>query len=211
MHAENPPFPRGETVDAATGCFDHLVGREWWVADEVPAAGSSGTRQARTNRLVRIKLVKNGAAVALLPKRLARFASTDYGQTIDGYVATTAQDYAGVIDEHLPSAGVPASYYCYVVTAGPTLCLLPLAGADFNGDVAVGDRLVGLTAATSQATTAGRIAKENITGSTQTSDYSFIHNNLANFVGRALTARTTQNTTGGSTLNELLVQVVDRW
>ena len=50
-----------------------------------------------------------------------------------------------------------------------------------------------------------RAAVENITGSPQTADYSFILNAAANFIGRALSAKTTGNTNA-----DLLVEV-GRW
>jgi hypothetical protein len=200
---EAPPIARGEYEETA-GAFDHLVGKEWSFEDIDYGATAQGARPSRTARAVTCRLVKNGSGGALLPKRLVRFktgAGPEYGAVVDGYARTTAER-SYPVDEFLPAAGVPNGAYFWVVVEGPAKVLTPLAGAEFNGDVTEGSRLVALTAATSGATTAGRVAVENFTGSTQTADYAFIHNNLANMVGRALSARTTGNTNA-----DLLVEV----
>jgi hypothetical protein len=80
------------------------------------------------------------------------------------------------------------------VVEGPAIVKTPIAGSEFNGDINIGDRVVGLTAATSGATTAGRVAHENITGSTQAADYTFLFDQISNRIGRALSACTTGNT-----------------
>lgn len=197
---ENPPIGRGE-YESTAGALDNLIGKEWLFEDLDYSA--TGARPARTNRYVRCRLVKNVSGINLLPKRLARFIASgvNYGAQVDGYTATTAER-GYPVDEFLPTAGVPDQAYFWIVVDGPAKVLAPLAGADFNGNISEGTRLVALTAATSGATTAGRVAVENITGSTQASDYTFIHSNLANQVGRALSAKTTANTN-----TDILVEV----
>lgn len=202
---ENPPIQRGE-YESTSGAFDHLIGKEWEFED-LNHSASGGTKPARTNRGVVCRLVKNGAGAALLPKRIARFKTgngPDYGAIVDGYTRTTAER-GYPVDEFLPSTGVPDGAYFWIVVEGPATVLTPLAGSEFNGDVTEGTRLVALTAATSGATTSGRVAVENFTASTQTADYSFAHNNLANMIGRALSAKTTGNT------NADLLLEVGKW
>lgn len=188
----SPPIGRGE-YEATSGAFDHLIGKEWVFEDLDYSA--SGTRPSRSNRLVTCRLVRNDSASALLPKRLVTFETGSglYGAVVDGYARLTAA-HAVPVDEFLPAAGVPSGAYFWVVVRGPATVLAPIAGAEFNGDISEGSVLVALTAATSGATTAGRVAVQNITGSTQTADYSFLANGANNRIGRALTAKTTGNT-----------------
>lgn len=186
---ENPPFPRGGTfydggtIDASDLGGTNLEGKEWVFEDVHP-----GTGVARSSRPVRCRVVRNTAAIALLPKRIARFelGANEYGSRIDGYATTTAAE--GVpIDEYLPSAGVPINDLCYVVIEGPAVVLSGLS--DFAADVAVGDWLVAITGATSGATTSGRVALQVLTGATAA-----LANQVQNRIGRALSAATTQNT-----------------
>lgn len=207
---EAPPFGRGEYQDATAGsasgvgALDHLIGKEWVFEDIDYSTGTVGARPSRTNRKVRCRLIKNSAGFALLPKRLAAFKTSngpDYGAVVDGYTAT---DYSRgyPVDEWLPSAGVPDGNYFWLVVDGPSQVLTSLSGAGFNGDISVGNVLVALTAVTSGATTAGRVANQNITGSSQATDYTFILNQAENNIGRALSAKTTGNTNAS-----LLVEV----
>lgn len=199
---DSPPIGRGE-YEATAGAFDNLLGREWLFEDLDYSASYTGARKARTNRLVRCRLVKNGTGAALLPKRLAKFSTTagEYGAVMNGYVATTA-GRAYPVDEFLPSAGVPDGAYFWIVVGGPAVVLTPLATGEFNGDIAVGQVLVGLTAVTAGATTAGRVACQNITGSSQATDYTFAFDQIQNAIGKALTAKTTSQTNA-----DILVEV----
>ncbi len=206
MYSEHPPFERGQYLDAASGSLDNLLGREYVVEDINYTPTTPGAKPHRTGRLVTIRLVKNSAAGNLLPKRLARFlkSGVKYGQEVDGYTALTAER-GYPVDEYLPTAGVPTGSYFYIVVSGPSMVILPLAGSDFNGDVTEGDRLVALTAVTSGSTTGGRVARQNFTGATTTPDYSFLTEQISNYVGRALSAKTTGATSGTDT--NLLIDV----
>lgn len=191
-----PPFGRGE-YSTQSGAFDHLLGKEW-VFEDIDYALSStnvGAKKFRTGMQVTCRLVRNDSAAALLPKRLVTFstAAGEYVQVVDGYACVTAAR-AYPVDEFLPAAGVPSLGYFWIVVKGPCLVLTPLAGTEFNGEVSLGSVMVALTAATSGATTAGRVAVQNITGSSAATDYSFILDQAENFVGRAMTAKTTGNT-----------------
>lgn len=197
---DSPPFPRG-TYEPTDGAYSNLVGQEWLFEDIDYSVGNGvGAKPVRTEKKVRCRLVQNVSGIALLPKRLARFklgTPVEATGKVDGYARLTAER-AFPIDEFLPAAGVPDKGYFWLIMEGPAIIKLPLAGAGFNGDIAVGDRLVALTAATSGATTAGRISKENITGSTQAADYTFLFDQISNRIGRALSAAasTDANTDG---------------
>lgn len=190
---EAPPFQRGtyETQDA----FSHLLGKEWDFED-VDLNSGVGAKAARTGKKVTCRLVQNVSGAALLPKRLVRTKNTGTPQefcgAVDGYCAVGAER-GFPVDEYLPAAGVPNLAYFYVVVGGPAIVKLPLALADWPSDIAVGDRLVALTAVTSGATSSGRITKENLTGSSQATDNTFIANQIANRVGRALSAAASTN------------------
>lgn len=203
---ENLPFPRGSTfynggtIDSNNLQGLNLEGQEY-LHEDLDFTNKYNT--PRSDRLVRVRVVRNVAAAALLPKRLARMQASGlyYNQRVDGY--TTVDNARGYpIDEFLAATGVPVNDLFYVVVGGPATVLTSLSGAGFNGDVAVGSVLVALTAATSGATTAGRAAVQNITASTQTADYSAIINAVQNRIGHALSAKTT-----GQTNEDLLVDV----
>ena len=180
---ENPPFERGTYQ---TDGFANQVGK-LYQHEDVDYNQTGGTKPKRSGKYVTVMLVKNNSGFALLPKRLVALSTTagQVGQ-VAGYTRTTAaQGYP--VDEFLPSAGVPDGAYFYIVVQGPAMCIVSLS--DLAAVVNVGDYVVAITAATSGATTAGRIAAQDLTGAT-----AVLAAQILNRVGRALTARTTANT-----------------
>jgi hypothetical protein len=164
---ESLPFERGQTastglatVDATV--LDNLEGQEYVVDDVDPADGRHPHRPARPPA-ARAQQV---SGIALLPKRLVSFKDRGrvYGSRVDGYADTTAE-HSYPVDEYLPSTGVADSDLFYIVVEGPALVLTDLAGGA-NNVLNVGDVVVALTAATSGATTAGRVAPQDLTGAT---------------------------------------------
>ena len=155
----DPPFALGQTlgVDSATeggnwvGCIKHFP-------DVDPTTG-----QVRSNRLKTCVAVRNTSGAALLPKRVAKFDTTTAGKAVftevKGYAAVTNEEFVGVVDEHLAAGGCAANDVCWVTVAGPTEVAVALSGTD----VAVGDRLACVTAASAGATTAGRVAPSALT------------------------------------------------
>lgn len=194
MYEENAPFERGhtwyggETIDANNLGGVELEGKEFTFPDVHPVTGV-----VRTGRMVRCRVVRNVAAAALLPKRLARLQATAGVATgrVDGYATTTAAE-GYPIDEYLPDAGVPVNDLFYIVVEGPAVCLTGIA--DMAADIAVGGWVVALTAATSGATTAGRVHPQVLTGSSAATDYAFLTNQIQNRIGRALTSKLTTGT-----------------
>lgn len=199
---DSPPFGRGEYESSQD--LSHLLGREWDFED-LDYSLTTGHRKPRSGKMVTCRLVKNGGAAAILPKQLCKYSGSggadQYQATVSGLVHVT-NERGHPADEFLPTAGVPVGSYFFIVTRGPAMCRTPLAGSEFNGDISVGSVLVGLTAATSGATTAGRVAVQNITGSSQATDYSPFVLAAENFVGRALSAATT-----GQTNSDIFVDV----
>lgn len=192
---ENPPFQRGETFyggdtpDANNLLGGHLLGKEWLFEDRSPSSLS-----LRSNHYVRCRLVRNTSGMALTPKRLVKLSAVagEVGNAVDGYATVTA-DECYAVDEYLPSAGVVDDDIFWIVVDGPALVTVGLtAGANTN--IPLGGWVVSQTAATSGATTAGRVENQVLTGSSQATDYEFLADAVQNRVGRAMTARTTANT-----------------
>jgi hypothetical protein len=159
-------------------------------------ACTGATKPKRTNRRVRCRCVRNVAAAALLPKRLVTFQKSGvyYGARVDGYL-TTVGDRGFPVDEFLPAAGVPVNDLFWIVVRGPATVLTDLAS--LGATITVGDAVLGQTAVTSGATTAGRVIP--LPGATSGST---LQNEVINRVGYALSAKTTNNTNA-----DLLVEV----
>jgi hypothetical protein len=163
-----------------------LEGHEKAFPDEV--AGTSGNMNTRrSDRKVYCRLVRNTAGFALLPKRAVTWESGYWGKRVDGYARTTAAAVAGVVDPFLPAAGVADDDLFWLVRKGP--CLWKTSLSDYSSDIAEGDWLVALTAATSGATTAGRVGAIDLTGAT-----AVLGGQIINRVGRAMSAKLTTAT-----------------
>ena len=179
----------GRTIDATMKV--DLEGTEQWFDDVDPTATGAKTR--RSNRRILCMLVRNEAADVLLPKYTVTWKSGKRGLQVDGYCDVTSEACAGVVDEFLPSTGVPVHDLFWIAVKGPSLMRTDLAGGA-NNSIALDDLLVALTAVTSGATTAGRVAPFALTAtSTATTDGTQTRGIINNF-GRALSARTTANT-----------------
>jgi hypothetical protein len=153
-----------------------------------PTTVAVGAKTYRSNRDVICRLVRNVSTIALREKRLVTFASGYWNKRVDGYATlNNAANVAGVVDEFL-SAGIPANDMGWVVVNGPTLVKTPL-GADATNVFSEGTLLLALTAATSQATTAGRVQPFY-----DTSVVTDATNQLKGVIGVALSAKTTANT-----------------
>lgn len=164
------------------------------------AASSTGVKGApRSSYKVECMLVRNAATIALQPKRLVKWKSGKRFKQVDGYCTVDFEECAGVVDEWLPAAGVAINDLFWITRKGPTLCLTDLAGGATNV-IAASDMMLALTAATSQATTAGRVQAFAAT-SNLTNAVSMIFNKL----GRAMSAKTTANTNAGVLVNMELV------
>jgi hypothetical protein len=187
----SPPFARGTfagpQLDGGLE-FPHLEGREF-VFEDINPNPNGGANGQRTGEYVTCRLVRNVSGATLLPKRLVKFDTTAgrYGSRVIGYSTLTAES-SYPIDEYLPATGVPNNALFYIVVSGPALVLTDLAGGA-NNVFTVGQLLVALTAATTGATTAGRVAPIDLTGATAA-----LGGQIIGRLGRALTARTTGNT-----------------
>ena len=158
------------------------------VFDDVDPTVTTGAKTKRSNRTVTCMLVRNVAAAALLPKFIVKWKSGKRNLQVDGYTCITNEAAAGVVDEFLGSSGVAVNDLFWIVVKGPTLMKTPLEG-DGTNVISLDDILGALTAATSGATTAGRVGVNALTGAT-----SVLGNQVFNSFGRAMSAKTTANT-----------------
>jgi hypothetical protein len=213
---EEPPFARGTTFHDVDGTIDlnnlggiNLEGKEFVFEDNDPRA-QPGSSSTRTGRPVRCRIVRNLSATTLFGKYLALQGVTagKVSSYISGLVAVGATR-GFPIDEYLGPAGVRNGDLCYVVIEGPALLRTSLA-ANAENVINIGDTLVALTAATSGATTAGRVIVRNTTLTNVTAaanfDGSVFANNIQNRIGMALSAATTANTN-----SDILVDVGKVW
>jgi hypothetical protein len=142
----------------------------------------------RSNRRKRCAFVRNVSGLTLTSKRLVTWQADYRGKRVDGYARLTATNIAGVVDEHIGTQGVRNGDLFWLTVGGPTLIKTDLAGGA-NNLIPEGTVLVSLTAATSGATTAGRVAPQDLTGAT-----AVLGAQIQNHVGRAMSAKTTANT-----------------
>ena len=148
----------------------------------------TGVDTPRSGKQVVMKLVRNVSGVALEAKRIVKYKSGTSRTHVDGYCNADHENVAGAVDEFVPTAGVPNNHLFLVAVRGPALIKTSLAGNAQNV-ISDGDIMTALTAATSQATTAGRVqsfaATSNMTNAVSAA---------INRIGRALSAKTTANT-----------------
>lgn len=158
----DPPFDLGQTLGvSSTDDGKHWVGVVKVFPDVNPTTGA-----IRSGRVKKCVAVRNTSTVSLLPKRVVRFAVGTAGtavfSAVDGYAAIGNNEFVGVVDEFLPSAGVAVNDVFWVTVDGPTEVSVALSGSD----VAVGNRLAAITAAASTSTTAGRVTPSSVAAAT---------------------------------------------
>lgn len=189
---ESPPFPRGSTfydgatIDSANLGGVDLEGREW-VFEDLDLT-TAGAKAHRTNFQVRCRIVRNSSGVTIVPNRVVTYQSTNWGKRIDGMCDLLSENAAGVVDEWLPTAGVVANDLFWIVVEGPAMC--NTTGAAITETINVGDWVVAASAAASTGgTLAGRIQSQLSNAATLP-----LINQVQNRLGRAMTARTADNT-----------------
>lgn len=145
-----------------------------------------------TMKVRRMRLVRNSSGINLLPKMAVRYKVSSandpcgFETEIDGYGAVNPEKIV-LVDDQLPSGGVPNGDYFWVCVQGEHLGIT--AKSSLNS-IVVGDFLVAQTAAASTfSTTAGRLNLIDLTGATTPLANQILYN-----VGHAMTARTTNNT-----------------
>lgn len=190
------PFELGTIFTSSTpatpGSAEGLLGREHQFPNKSPSSGGYGPKTRRNERSISAIAVRNTSGIALTPGRVVRFKAGKEGREVDGYTTTTAAKGDGIVDPYLTGT-VPDDGIFWLIVEGPVLMKTSLAG-DAENVISVGSVLYALTAATSQATTAGRpVAWGGTFTATQTTDGTAA-NIIMNRFGRALSAKTTANT-----------------
>lgn len=185
---EDLPFDRGCTYGVTDDTLAvYMEGKEYIHQDKTYGTGM----------FVKVRCCRNNSGATLLGKRAAKFNLTAGKGEYDvaGYCTVTAER-TGIIDDLLPPTGVPDNDLFWLVISGP--CLARTAVDATNANVAVGDWLIALTAATTGATTAGRVYTDPLTGAT-----SVLAQNLLGIVGQAMSAATTGNTNSNILINAM--------
>lgn len=148
-------------------------------------------------------LVRNSSGISLLPKYAVTWKSGKRGLEVDGYADFSPdRAIAGLVDEFLPSSGVANNDYFWLVVRGPALALTGTA-ADETNVISVDDWLINLTAAASTfSTTSGRVGPAVLPTAGLTTNITFAQSNNLYKFARAMSAKTTSNTSA-----DLLVHV----
>lgn len=197
-------FDRGQTyygpdrtIDTANLLGASLEGQEKTFEDlDYGSTSGSGVTPARSGRKVVCRLVRNYSGITLYAKQLCNL--NEAGTRLTGLATVDSSD-AFPVDEFVPSGGVRHGDLCWVVVEGPAMCQTAYTGGAFNGDIAAGDKLHSVTASagtTAAGTTsaAGRVAGFTVVAATTAGQFTSLKNYLQNYLGQALTARTTGNT-----------------
>jgi len=200
-------FFAGSTPPTTFGGTVGIEGHLQRFRDLDPTTGVDSSYQARTGRFNICRFVRNvsGMSDPLLPKRVVKYASAHRYKRVDGYCNVDYEEVAGVVDDFLAS-GIPNNDLGWIVVAGPALVTMP---ASQIGDIAIGQRLVALTAAAStHSTTAGRPRVFNAAGTftaAQTTDGTAFKVLQYSF-GSALSAVSSSSTNSDMLVNVDLVK-----
>ena len=182
----------GRTIDTSNYGGVNLEGQVCTFTNINVLSGSTTVRTPLEDGPIQARLVRNVSGIALLPGRLVIYKAGFNDKRVDGYTSTTAQRAAGVVDPYLPTAGVPNGDLFWIVISGT----VPVRRALSNSaaDDAENDVLYAITAATSQATTAGRFTRWVGTFSAAETTDGTAFNVITNNIGRAMSACTTAGT-----------------
>lgn len=201
-----PPMDLGETLkgkDADGNLINNdKLGQICYFDYKTSRAASSRS----SGKPIGAVLLRNTSGLTLLGKRFGQLsvaaAGTDMLHVVDGYTAAIAPKNAILIDPYLTSNGVADDDIFWGLFSGPALVLLPLASTAHTADIALNDPLVGATGTTSGATTSGRVTHVRFTNATagETGAAFNAFNMIYGCVGRAMSARTSQETTAGADL-----------
>ena len=197
MDNANNIFIRGETLYKGDAIdTNDLAGINYegtrkvfnFVNVATPKAHPSGWEQ-------RCIYVRNSSGITLLPGMHVTWTSGYRGKRVAGYLRTTGGECAGVVDDLLPSSGVPANDMFWLVVGGPCIIKSPYDSGDFADSWVEGDILYGLTTANSTAgSTDGRPQRWGGTFSATDTTDGTAGKVIANKIGRVMTARTTGET-----------------
>jgi hypothetical protein len=201
-----PPMDLGETLRGTSDVGSTLINED--KLGGIYYFDNKSTRKSaarQTGKPIGAVLLRNTSDLTLLGKRLGMLdltAGFGMNHNVVGYSNTLARKGVVLIDPYLPSGGVANDDIFWGVFSGPALCLLPLLGSDHTADIAVNDALVAATGTTSGVTTSGRVTHVRFANATagDTTACFQAFNMAYGCVGRAMSARTSQETTAGADL-----------
>ena len=173
-----------KTLDSTYGTDVGLEGRTARFDDYAPGQ-AAGVKVLRSNRQKTCMLVRNVTPSTVLePKRAVQWATGYHGKRVAGHVILPDAEVAGIVDEHLPAAGVRQHDLFWITVAGPSLVKISNVG----GEAAISEfeMLVSATAAASNHADSGRV--DAIVDGSVDALNAFRH------IGIALSAATAANT-----------------
>lgn len=203
MLLTSPPMNLGEVLDGKDPDGNLTNEDKLGMVHTFPAntltGGPARSKTVKTGKPITAILLRNTSGLTLLPKRLgqlSRAAGYAMIKEVDGYSTTLANTHVVLIDDNLPSSGVPDDDIFWGIISGPGLILTPITDTDFNGDIALGARLVAATGTTTGATTSGRVSNVTFTGATAGNTLNGFDGfkMAAGVLGRAMSARTSAET-----------------
>lgn len=182
-------FGKAQALDT-TNAYGSTVVEEGQRMDFIDAApASGGVASSRSGRRLTCLLVRNVSGITLEAKRVVTWQAGFRGRRVDGYCKANNENVAGVVDDLIGAQGVPNHDLFWLMVEGPALVKTSLAGNAENS-FAADARVCALTAANSTgATTAGRI-----TPLVATSNATDALTLALNYIGFAMSARTTGQT-----------------
>ena len=197
----DPPFELGSTLqgtkahDSTKLVNEEVLGKLFYFPyQRLSGSQIRGNKERFTGKKIGAIACRNTSGGALLPKRLARLERTagyDLMEEADGYSAVEFEKLLVIVDPWLPSAGVADDDIFWGIVSGPAIVQLSLAASADQVVVNVGDPVVAATAATTGATTAGRVRALSLPGTTGATD---AFSAAKYTVGHALSAATTADT-----------------
>lgn len=138
----------------------------------------------RSIRPQRCIIVRNAATIALKPSRAVVWQTAYRNKRVDGYQHVQSGPVAGVVDEHLPAAGVAVGDLFWLVIGGQVL-----GTAKASTAVTAGARLQASTGTSSLNDDAGRLEDTALTDGTTDPTFGA----QANLCGRAVSSRATDS------------------
>ena len=182
-----------------------------------PAQGVSGSPVSALTvsdqRDVRAMIVRNCSGITLLPGALVQWATGATlgtapcrGKRVSGYTSTLMTEVAGVVDDMLPSSGVPDGDLFWLIVAGPCLVLTPVYSAWTAVPITEGDSVYAITASasTNSTTNAGAMTSIGSLGlafasTAATAATTNMYLAAVNQIGRAMTTVTSANAVTSAT------------
>jgi hypothetical protein len=194
MPDQAPSFSRGTTFYAGqtppTVASGNQVSGVEGMIFTFPEGDPSNKTVRPSGGQVTYLAVRNSSLITLAPKRLVTWESGQEGKAVDGYCRDSPEPIAGVVDDYFPAAGgIPTQDIGLIAVKGRHLVTGASESTSGALVINVGTYLVGQTAVTSGAVSAGR-ARAIVVGGATTA----LAGNILNVIGRALTARTASNT-----------------